>query len=416
MDAILLAFIQTSQAGGSDRQVVLLERLIVEEAAPIVRRTIRHRLHFYLSDRGTCPTNPDAEDLYHDILMRLVGALNRMAVAENPPNIQDFRQYVLRVAANGCHDYLRSRYPRRTRLKDRLRDLLERHPEFDLWRSEREEMLCGLAGWRDRPLVRRDALTEASQQITLRSPLSGRKSGQLLALLRHLLTLVAGPVDLEALVAVVADQLEISEDRYQSLDAGFIQIDSADSFNSPDEVAGGWTRRQGSRYGASPPYSARENPESVPSSMARRARAAGEARSEGASAPDFPNWAERPDWVDRPGPENGEVGMDRRFDERIALRRMWEIWVTLPPRPRETFFYSFSTSRGEDLLTLLFQARVATPSEVARILDLPLEVLMERWREMPMRNVDLANQWGVDRQQVNKWRFQALKMIEKRLL
>ena len=110
------------------------------------------------------------------------------------------------------------------------------------------------------------------------------------------------------------------------------------------------------------------------------------------------------------------MGLERHLDERVALKRMWEIWATLPPRPRETFFYSFSTSRGEDMLTLLYQAGVATPREVARVLDIPLEGLMERWREMPMRNVDLAARWGVDRQQVNKWRFQALKMIEKRLL
>lgn len=412
MDAILLAFIQSTQAGGSDRQVDLLERLIVEEAAPIVRRTIRHRLHFHLSDRGMCPVNPDAEDLYHDILMRLVRALNRMAVAENPPNIQDFRQYVLRVAANGCHDYLRSRYPRRTRLKDRIRDQLERHPEFDLWRSERDEMLCGFAGWRDRPPVRREALGEAGQLINIRLPLSGRKSGQLVILLRHLLTMIQGPVDLEAMVAVVADLLEISEDRYQSLDAGFIQVESADGVPGADEGGARWSRRRDTRGETFSQYGAPAHSQFVPSSNDQSETAAGEGRLEGVTLPDFLAWAARPE----PNQENGEVGMDRRFDERIALRRMWEIWITLPPRPRETFFYSFSTSRGEDLLTLLFQARVATPSEVARVLDLPLEVLMERWREMPMRNVDLANQWGVDRQQVNKWRFQALKMIEKRLL
>ena len=45
-----------------------------------------------------------------------------------------------------------------------------------------------------------------------------------------------------------------------------------------------------------------------------------------------------------------------------------------------------------------------------------LEELIENWRLMPMRNVELAARWGVGRQQVNKWRFQAMKMIEKRLL
>jgi hypothetical protein len=121
-------------------------------------------------------------------------------------------------------------------------------------------------------------------------------------------------------------------------------------------------------------------------------------------------------WLWKSSREDGAVGLERHIDERIALRRMWEIWVTLPPRPRDTFFYSFSTSRGEDLLTLLFEAGVATPSQVAGVLGITLEELLASWREMPMRNVELAARWGVERQQVNKWRFQAMKMIEKRLL
>ena len=113
--------------------------------------------------------------------------------------------------------------------------------------------------------------------------------------------------------------------------------------------------------------------------------------------------------------EDGTLGLERQIDEQIALRRMWEVWLTLPPRPRDTFFYSFSTSRGEDLLTLLFEAGVTAPGEVASVLGLTIEELVTNWKRMPMRNAELAEMWGVPRQQVNKWRFQALRMIEKRL-
>ena len=35
---------------------------------------------------------------------------------------------------------------------------------------------------------------------------------------------------------------------------------------------------------------------------------------------------------------------------------------------------------------------------------------------MPLRNLELAKMWGVERQQVNKWRYLAIRRLEKLLL
>lgn len=372
MDKTLLSFLQIWQAGQADETTELsdlLERLILEEGAPIVRRTIRYRLHFYVTERGASPANPDAEDLYHDILARLVSALRRLVDEKRPPGIVDFRQYAQRVAINGCNDYLRTKYPQRTRLRDRLRDLLERQRELGLWREDDGRQICGWSEWKGQAVVRVDPLSLGSLEI---SPvLAGGvvRGARLVALLTEIFRLIGGPVELDDLVAVVAARLGVVEHRLEPLEAG-----SGESSGS-QIVRGG----------------------STDSSLS------------GLDAPESR-------WLWETSREDGVVGLERHIDERIALRRMWEIWVTLPPRPRETFFYSFTTSRGEDLLTLLFEAGVATPSQVAAVLGVTLEELIENWRLMPMRNVELAARWGVGRQQVNKWRFQAMKMIEKRLL
>lgn len=344
MDATLLAFLQARE--GSERED-LREKLILEEAAPLVRQTIRYRLRFYLSERGANPSNPDAEDLYHDILARLVKALARLEGGPDLSAIRDFGQYAARVAANACHDYLRGKYPQRARLKDRVRDLLERRREFALWKGPDEELLCGLAGWRHEPWApgdrERRQRVEREQDHFPRERLAkgGAPAPPLPLLLREIFEWAGGPIELECAVGLAALALDLRERQYESLDA---------------------------------------DPESLRLSSTRET-----------------------------------ARIETVMEERVALHRLWAILRTLPARQRETFFYSFTTSKGEDLLTLLFQGGVATPSQIAQALGVPLNRLMAIWKVMPLRNADLAVVLGVERQQVNKWRFQAIKMIEKRL-
>ena len=121
----------------------LLNELILEQAAPAVRQTLRYRLRFHIGKAGVNPANPDAEDLYHDVITKLVKKLNDLHERQENVGINDFRQYAIRVAVNACNDHLRSKYPARARLKDKVRDTLERHRDFDLWKSEQGEMVCG---------------------------------------------------------------------------------------------------------------------------------------------------------------------------------------------------------------------------------------------------------------------------------
>ncbi|MGA1368905.1 MAG: hypothetical protein ACO394_10365, partial [Blastocatellia bacterium] len=104
------------------------------------------------------------------------------------------------------------------------------------------------------------------------------------------------------------------------------------------------------------------------------------------------------------------------LEGKIALDRLWSAVLTLPLRQRQTFFFSFSTPEGEDLLTLLVEGAVAGPSQTAASLGLSLEELLEIWKRMPLRNLELAKMWGVERQQVNKWRYLAIRRLEKLLL
>jgi len=125
-----------------------LDELLILHAAPALRRTLRQRLGFSINRKGTNPHNPDAQDLYQEIMIRIVQALNDLRRSPEKDGISDFRKYVSRVAGNVCRDYLRARSPARRRLKDNIRLVLTRHPDFALWQAE-GDYLCGFSLWRE---------------------------------------------------------------------------------------------------------------------------------------------------------------------------------------------------------------------------------------------------------------------------
>src|SRR5438045_8072518 len=119
MDQLLLSYVQTTTE--SERQERLDELLIVY-ASPVVRRTLRQKLGFHVNQLGVNPYNPDAEDLYHEIITKIIELLTALPASQT--QIEDFEKYVGRIAINACFDYVRSRSPARTRLKYSLREIL----------------------------------------------------------------------------------------------------------------------------------------------------------------------------------------------------------------------------------------------------------------------------------------------------
>src|SRR5882724_10988447 len=62
---------------------------------------------------------------------------------------EDFADYVATLTYNVIYDFLRSRYPQRTRLKNRIRYALQKDDRFALW-DVNGETVAGLASWNGR--------------------------------------------------------------------------------------------------------------------------------------------------------------------------------------------------------------------------------------------------------------------------
>jgi len=122
----------------------LLERLVGEQASPIVERIVSSKI------RGAI-----AEDVRGDVLADLISRLRELKQSGDRETIRDFRAYSAVAAYHGCDKYYRRAFPQRYRLENQLRYLLGKHVRLAIWISPEGEWLCGNKTWRHhQPLVK----------------------------------------------------------------------------------------------------------------------------------------------------------------------------------------------------------------------------------------------------------------------
>ena len=220
MDHLLRQFIEATEEEQADRWLVTL---IDEHAVPIVREILASSLRFHLSNNRAASTQ-DASDLFNDIIANLISRLRNIRSDRAQGAVTDFRGYIAATAYNACNLYLRQKYPRRSRLKNRLRYLLSHDETFALWTNEASGLICGFAQWRDKGAaspqrtfekIRQDPV-EWIQTAGLTSV--GIDRAQLFALLKALFRSCGSPLQLDELVNIVADICHEKDQPDESLD------------------------------------------------------------------------------------------------------------------------------------------------------------------------------------------------------
>ena len=120
--------------------------------------------------------------------------------------------------------------------------------------------------------------------------------------------------------------------------------------------------------------------------------------------------------------ESGDPDLPLRLaDERqraddwlVSQERVCQVWEMLrqyPPKQRLAICLKFTDSSGNTLWNLLWDTGLLTPRGIAQDLGIPLNELMLLWRQMPMRNADIAAYLGITPRQVSKWRFEAMEKL-----
>jgi RNA polymerase sigma factor (sigma-70 family) len=184
---------------------------------------LRRKLGFYVSATGANLHNSEAEDLYQEAISKIVQILHDLKDASSSTDIANFEQYVARLSANVCIDYLRTKSPARTRLKDSLRDLFRRHTELVSWEFE-GEILCGFAIWKNsgrtffshQQSLDTDARMESFKAA--RFPDEDVKKAPIVQLVSELFDWIGGPVEIDGLVRMIAFLHDVRDQPAQSLD------------------------------------------------------------------------------------------------------------------------------------------------------------------------------------------------------
>src|SRR5258708_35849375 len=126
MDHVLRPYLQATEESEREK---CLEELLLFRAAPEIRFTLRQRLGFHVSQSGVNPHNQDAEDFNQEIITKTLQVLRDLSTSSQS-EIENFKHYVGRIATNVCINFIRANSPARRRLKNNLRDVLNRQPEF----------------------------------------------------------------------------------------------------------------------------------------------------------------------------------------------------------------------------------------------------------------------------------------------
>jgi RNA polymerase sigma factor (sigma-70 family) len=215
IDEMLLPFLRAADAGQAEH---LLAGLVSEQADKVAKPIIAYKMYAFA---GRAHVSLDAEDVYSEVILRLVQRLHLLRSDPAARPITSFRGYVKSLTLNVCSAYLRKRFPNRSGLQDKLRYLLTHSRELAMWKSEEGEWLCGFAQWRVQQRKARGAAEleqlcgEAGGLAPVARPRQDTRRQQLAEVLLATFSRLEGPIALDDLVGFVAEHHGIKDETVQ---------------------------------------------------------------------------------------------------------------------------------------------------------------------------------------------------------
>ena len=178
----------------------------------VLRTIVRQKLRVTLRTSDFREQNLDGLDVLQDIRLKLVRKLSEQPDESDESAIRAFTAYAATVAYRTCSDYLRSKYPIRTSLKNTLRRLLDKSEEFAIWEDSSGELFCGYPGWRSASFKMDAARVQALRTDPFLLPAESlpRTSADSMSranwksLLEGVFQYVGGPIALDDLIAIAA--------------------------------------------------------------------------------------------------------------------------------------------------------------------------------------------------------------------
>ena len=236
-DTVLIPFLNAAQGSESEN---VLAQLLSAQAGPIIKGIIKEKLRLFTGEADLY--GQDAEDVYSDVVAQILARLDSLRSDRSTDTIQDFRSYVATATFNACHQYLRRKYPQRSRLKNRVRYALTHRQDFAIWEIAGTQV-CGFASWRERAM--KPTTNTELRQLLDECARSNEDVRALPDLLATIFKITGAPIEIDALVTTVADLQGISEASTSSIAASNGELPTLEE-SLPDpsvNVAGEFERR-----------------------------------------------------------------------------------------------------------------------------------------------------------------------------
>ena len=106
---------------------------------------------------------------------------------------------------------------------------------------------------------------------------------------------------------------------------------------------------------------------------------------------------------------------DASVDKLPWLRNLWREILELPGNQRSALLMNLRDESGECATTVFIATGVASLSDLARALEMPLEEFAALWRDMPIDDFQIAERLGIKRQQVINLRKCAKERLARRV-
>lgn len=181
----------------SDTTVPRDEAQLLADVEPVVVATIRRRLAVSLRVDDASAANQDALEMANDARAAVLVWWRMSGQQADPATIP---AYVAATTRNACAEHFRRRASGWVQLKNRVRYLLRHDHRFALWRDRHETLVCGMADWSERDVVDPPADALVAHPAT----------ASLTALVPAVFLRAGAPLELDALVEVLAEHLQVA--------------------------------------------------------------------------------------------------------------------------------------------------------------------------------------------------------------
>jgi DNA-directed RNA polymerase specialized sigma24 family protein len=228
VDPMLRPYLNAEDEQNSE---TLLDALVEDHIAPLIRKRIRRKLFKISATMGTDHPERNVEDLCSEAHLNVIKSLRQMKADGSRKAIRNLDAYVSIVVRQVCDQQIRRLNPNRVRLESQIRYVCSHHPEFAIWEAD-GCFVIGRASWKSRPATDRKPDIETIQKQFLKNKgLTLKSTKQLIAICDCALNDSEGPLELEDVVRIAEVLLGVSSLRYEPLD----DLERQDPAQSIDE-------------------------------------------------------------------------------------------------------------------------------------------------------------------------------------